>query len=66
MCGDLNDDDRLSIADIVLLNAYVKGKTQLNDAQKAVCDVNGDEVITELDVTALQALILGKTTVTTP
>jgi exosome complex RNA-binding protein Csl4 len=66
MCGDLNDDDKLSIADIVLLNAYVKGKTQLKDAQIYVCDVNGDEVITELDVTALQAIILGKQAVTTP
>ena len=66
MCGDLNDDDKLSIADIVLLNAYVKGITQLKDAQIYVCDVNGDEVITELDVTALQAIILGKQAVTTP
>ena len=65
LCGDLNADGKRSIADVVLLNAYVKGIVQLSDAQIAVCDVDGNGIVVEADVTALQALILGKT-VTTP
>ena len=56
--GDINGDGRLSIADIVLLNAYTKGKVMLSDDAKRVSDCTGNGVINDSDVIYLQGLVL--------
>ena len=59
--GDLNGDRRLSIADIVLLNAYTKGKMELSDSAMQASDCTGNGVINGSDVIYLQGLVLGHT-----
>ena len=61
--GDINGDGRVSIADIVLLNAHAKGKITLKDEVLQKNDINGDGKIDTYDVKALQGDTLGHTIV---
>lgn len=64
--GDINGDGRFSIADIVLLNAYVKEKITLTSDAQAACDCTGNGVVDNTDVRYLQGALLGHTLVITP
>ena len=57
--GDLNGDGAVTIADVTLLQKYILGMGDLNDAQKAAADMNGDGAIDVKDLTLLQRQLLG-------
>ncbi len=48
--GDVNNDGKISTADVGLANAYAKGTNTLTDDQFARADVNGDGKISTADV----------------
>ena len=53
--GDLNDDDEVNIADVVILsNAILAGSTDL------MYDVNGDKKVDANDITAIVDIIIGE------
>jgi len=56
--GDVNDDGKVTIADVTALVNIILGKTTSYNAE--VADINSDTKITIADVTALVNLILGK------
>ena len=56
--GDVNDDGRITIADVTALVNIILGKDTAYNFE--VADVNGDGTITIADVTALVNIILGK------
>ena len=60
MLGDLNGDNDITIADIVLLNRHVLGKTILSSEKLSLADVNKDGDITIGDVVLLNRHLLGK------
>lgn len=64
MLGDLNGDEDVTIADVVILNRHVLGKEKLTDAQLAFADVNGDGDVTIADVVVLNRVVLGKESLT--
>jgi hypothetical protein len=59
--GDLNNDHRISIADIVLLNAYANGKITPQPQIRQKLDLNRDGEIDSNDVKLLQGTALGHT-----
>ena len=66
MLGDLNGDDDITIADVVLLNRHVLGKTTISSDRLIFADINGDEDITIGDVVLLNRHVLGKINLTEP
>lgn len=60
MLGDLNGDEDITIADVVLLNRHVIGKTVISSDRLMYADLNGDEDITIGDVVLLNRHVLGK------
>ncbi len=56
--GDVNDDDKVTIADVTALVNVILGKATA--PASGVADVNGDHKVTIADVTALVNIILGK------
>lgn len=60
MTGDLNGDEDITIADVVLLNRHVLGKETLTNEQQMLADLNGDGDITIADVVILNRVVLGK------
>ena len=55
--GDVNGDQKLTVADVTSLVKVLMGQATANDA----CKVNDDEVVDSKDVLALVDLILGRT-----
>ena len=64
MLGDLNGDEDITIADVVILNRHVLGKEKLADAQLAFADINGDGDVTIADVVILNRVVLGRESLT--
>ena len=60
--GDVNQDGTITLGDAVLLYAYIRGKTTLNQEQLHMCDLNGDGNVTLGDAVLLYAYIRGKIT----
>lgn len=60
LIGDINTDDELTIADVVVLNRSVLGKHTIPDSIFALADINDDGEITIGDVVILNRHILGK------
>ena len=58
--GDVTGDGDITIADVVVLNRHVLGKTSLSEDKAALADVNGDGDITIGDVVVLNRRVLGK------
>ena len=56
--GDVNDDGKITIADVTALVNIILGKATI--PASGVADVNGDTKVTIADVTALVNIILGK------
>ena len=59
--GDINFDEKISVADLVLINNYLTGKEQFTYDQYSVSDLNNDGFINIFDVISLRRIILGKT-----
>jgi hypothetical protein len=53
--GDLNFDSMINVADLVLLDDYLKGKTEFTAEQKSAADMNSDGSINATDLAILQA-----------
>ena len=58
--GDLNEDGKLSAADVAQMNAYVLGKLELDPAVILACDVNSDGLVNFDDITILIDAALDK------
>ena len=58
--GDVNGDDDITIADVVVLNRAVLGRQALAEKIIPLADVNGDGDITIGDVVILNRAVLGK------
>ena len=60
LAGDVNEDEDLTIGDVVLLNRHVLGKSLLVENLLELADVNGDGDVTIGDVVVLNRHVLGK------
>lgn len=60
LTGDVNEDEDLTIGDVVLINRHVLGKSLLVEKLLQLADVNGDGDITIGDVVVLNRHVLGK------
>lgn len=58
--GDANGDGKVTSADVLLLNNYIKGKITLKPEQLEALDMNGDGKWDAEDVKAILAIIAGK------
>lgn len=58
--GDVNGDDDITIADVVVLNRCVLGKQTLSESMIPLVDINDDGDITIGDVVILNRHVLGK------
>ena len=56
--GDISRDDRVSVADIVLLKNYLLGRYGLNENQSIAADINSDGNIDTFDLAEMQDIIL--------
>ncbi|MBQ6212013.1 MAG: D-alanyl-D-alanine carboxypeptidase family protein [Ruminococcus sp.] len=56
--GDINRDDWVSVADIVILKNYLLGRYGLNENQSIAADINGDGNIDSFDLAELQDIII--------
>ena len=61
--GDLSGDGRVTITDMVRLQAHLLGKTPLTGAALQAADLNGDGQVTITDMVRLQAYLLGRGTI---
>lgn len=57
--GDLNSDGAIDINDVVLLNGYVLGNSDLTSSQKEYADLNGDGKIDLYDNILLMQMVVG-------
>ena len=61
--GDINNDDKITIADVSLLYRYVRGTKVIEDSKTLeVSDLTGDDKITIADVAKLYRYVRGKIT----
>ncbi len=58
MMGDVNDDGRVNVEDVILVQKHILSPS-LTTAQQAVADVNGDGVINVRDATLIMQYSLG-------
>lgn len=61
--GDVNEDEDITIADVVLLNRSILGKYTLAETVIPFADVNDDKEISIGDVVILNRHVLGKETI---
>lgn len=57
--GDLNDDGKITVSDVVKATRYSLGLEKLTEEQLASADVNGDGVVDVRDITLMMRLALG-------
>lgn len=60
LIGDINGDGSITVTDISLLAAHVKGKRSLDDDAYARADTNGDGQVNITDVSKIAAHVKGK------
>lgn len=58
--GDVNEDGKMDVDDVTLVEKYLKSDSKLDDLQKNVADVDGDKEVTAIDVEIMQKKIAGK------
>lgn len=61
--GDANGDGKITITDVVALQAHVVGKQTLEGAYAKAADLNGDGKITITDVVKAARVVVGKDTI---
>ncbi len=57
--GDINDDGKINVQDVVLVARHVLGLQTLTADQQKAADVNSDGLINVLDVTMITQYVLG-------
>ena len=58
MIGDVTQNGKVNLSDVVMLQKYLMGSYDLSDAQLKVADVTEDGKVTADDVTALMKSLL--------
>ena len=61
--GDANGDGKVTITDVVALQAHVVGKQTLEGAYARAADLNGDGKVTITDVVKAARVVVGKDTI---
>lgn len=61
--GDVNGDGKVNVSDIVLIQNYILGRTELTPEQKQKADVTKDGQINISDIIKIQNHILGRSTI---
>ena len=61
LLGDADGDDKVSVADVTMIQLYLAGMSSDNYCDYD-CDVNGDGVQDILDVTSIQRYLAGRST----
>ena len=56
--GDLNADGALTVADIILLQKFLLGIEEFNEAQLMIAELTGDAKVNAADLTVLKRLLL--------
>ena len=56
--GDVNQDNLLNVADIVMLINFILDTITLSEKQEVIVDMNDDDIINVLDVLQLVDIIL--------
>ena len=56
--GDANGDEKVTVADITVIQKYLANRLQLSDERLIVCDVNKDGVVTIEDATLIQKYLI--------
>ena len=56
--GDINGDNKVSIADAVILQSYILGKQELTEEQFKNADLTGDGVVDAFDMILLRRMII--------
>lgn len=57
--GDMNGDDKITIADATVLQKNLSGAYMLSQSQTKYADINGDGKVSVVDVTTIQKYIAG-------
>lgn len=58
--GDVNQDDDVSVSDMIAVKAYLLGKGSITDVSALAADVSGDGEISITDFILIKAALLGK------
>lgn len=56
--GDANGDEKVTVADITVIQKYLANRLQLSDEQLIACDVNKDDVVNIEDATLIQKYLI--------
>lgn len=56
--GDANSDEKVTVADITVIQKYLANRLQLSDEQLIACDVNKDGVVNIEDATLIQKYLI--------
>lgn len=59
--GDVDQDDTISIADLVLMNNYLLGTQTFSEEQFKIADINNDTFVDVFDMTELRKLVISAT-----
>ena len=62
--GDVNGDSQCTIADLVLINMHLLGRSTLKDAAASAADVNADGSVTIADLVLINMQLLGRSNLT--
>jgi hypothetical protein len=60
LCGDLNEDDNLSLSDLVMLYQFINGDRIFTDYQFAAADIDRNSIINATDFTIFKREFLRK------
>ena len=58
--GDVNFDGKITVTDITLASAQVKGKNSMSDSRRKAADVNQDGSVNVADISRIAAHVKGK------
>jgi hypothetical protein len=58
LTGDVNCDDSVNVADIILLNKYLLGMENLTDEQFVKADITGDKKVNIFDLVILKRILI--------
>ena len=62
--GDVNGDGQCTIADLVLINMHLLGRSSLKDAAASAADVNADGSVSIADLVLINMQLLGRSNLT--
>ena len=59
LTGDINNDGKIDIVDVITVNRFILGKTSLTSAQQKLADVSADGQVTPNDALLMMKKIVG-------